>query len=187
MKKRLSFLFIPITVFFLFLLFSGKPDSANQQDKFDVIKDIEYAKIGDVSNKLDLYIPKNDGSKPLPLIIFIHGGGWLGGDKAKPYIPIIPTVEKGYINASINYRLSNVAKFPACVEDCKSAVRWLRANAKKYNINPDKIGVWGESAGGHLSLMVGCADTSAGFDVGDNLKVSSRVQAVISVFGPADF
>jgi acetyl esterase/lipase len=120
------------------------------------------------------------------VIIFIHGGGWNRGRKDR--CPAVRIVDDGYAVASINYRLTTVAPFPAQIEDCKAAVRWLRANASKYSLNPDRIGVWGFSAGGHLAALLG---TSGGVREleggGDNLNVSSRVQAVLAVSAPVDF
>jgi len=121
----------------------------------------------------------------LPLIIHIHGGGWSGGDKNG--IPPIGLVANGYALASVQYRLSGEAIFPAAIQDCKAAVRWLRANAKKYNLDPDHFGVWGGSAGGHLVALLGTSGGVKEFEVGDNLNVSSKVQAVCDWFGPTDF
>lgn len=150
----------------------------------EVERDIEYGKGGGKPLTLDLYRPK-DAEGKLPLVVFIHGGGWRGGDKARA--PVVQIVPRGYVGASINYRLSGEATFPAAVEDCKCAIRFLRANADKYGIDPERIGVWGSSAGGHLSLMVGLADEGAGLEgKGGHEGVSSRVQAVCSWFGPAD-
>jgi acetyl esterase/lipase len=93
----------------------------------------------------------------------------------------------GYAVASVNYRLSQHAIFPAQIEDCKAAVRWLRANARKFNLDPDRFGAWGPSAGGYLAAMLGTAGDTKQFDVGENRNVSSRVQAVVDFFGPTDF
>jgi len=151
-----------------------------------LIRDVEYGKGGDVSLKLDIYIPETPLARPMPAVIFIHGGGWYQGDKYPSEITSL--VRRGFFGVSINYRLSGVAPFPAAIEDCKCAVRWLRANAGKYNVDPDRIGVWGGSAGGHLSLLVGTADASAGLEgSGGWTDYSSRVQAVCSFYGPSDF
>ncbi|MBI3097590.1 MAG: alpha/beta hydrolase [Planctomycetes bacterium] len=152
-----------------------------------VERDVEYGKGGEVSLKLDAYRPEKAREKPVPALIHIHGGGWRGGDKAGGGALLAWFVGKGYVVFSINYRLSGVAPFPAAVEDCKCAVRWVRANAEKYGVDPEKIGVFGGSAGGHLSLMVGLVDERAGLEgKGGNEGVSSRVQAVVDWFGPAD-
>jgi acetyl esterase/lipase len=135
-------------------------------------------------NNLDLYIPKSD--KPLPLVVWVHGGGWERGSKNNTG-PSMDLLKEGYAVASVNYRLSQHAVFPAQIEDCKSAVRWLRANASKYNLDPDHVGAWGMSAGGHLVALLGTTDDAAFTTSEDNKKVSSRVQAVCDWFGPADF
>lgn len=153
----------------------------------EVTKDIEYGKGGDIPLLLDVYIPETPIASPTPAIVFIHGGGWRGGDKY-PGGKIRTLAKHGFVGVSINYRLSGVAPFPAAVEDCKCAVRWLRANAEKYNVDPDRIGVWGSSAGGHLAMIVGCADEAAGLEGnGGWAEYSSRVQAVCSYWGPSDF
>jgi acetyl esterase/lipase len=148
------------------------------------IANLEYAKVGDRTLLLDLYLPeKYDG--PVPVIVGIYGGAWMGGSKEQAQG--IRLAGRGYAVATFNYRLSGVATFPAQIEDCKAAVRWLRANAKKYNLDPDRFGAIGHSAGGHLASLLG---TSAGvreFDKGDNLEFSSRVQAVCAMSGPTDF
>ena len=136
-------------------------------------------------NKLDLFVPKSE--KPLPLIIWIHGGAWLGGSKDGGN-PAMQFLRQGYAVAAINYRLSQHAIFPAQIEDCKAAVRFLRANANKYNLNPDAFGVWGASAGGHLVALLGSSGDVKELEgkVGDHTDVSSRVHCVVDFFGPTD-
>ena len=150
-----------------------------------VQRDLVYKRVNGMVLTLDLYRPE-EVSGPLPVIIFIHGGGWNRGRKER--CPAVRIVDDGYAVASIDYRLTSVAPFPAQIEDCKAAVRWLRANASKYNLDPDRIGVWGFSAGGHLAALLG---TSGGVPElegsGDNLNVSSRVQAVLAVSAAVDF
>lgn len=147
------------------------------------LKNIEYDRIGSESLTLDLYLPKSD--RPLPLIVWIHGGGWYGGDKS--YCPAVRQVARGYAVASINYRLSESARFPAQIEDCKSAVRWLRANAERYNLDPTRIAVWGNSAGGHLAMLLGTTGGVSELEGhGRNESYSSRVNAVVNWYGPAD-
>jgi acetyl esterase/lipase len=146
--------------------------------------DLEYVAGGHARHKLDLYLPKSE--KPLPVVVWIHGGAWLQGDKRNP--PAMFLLEKGYAVASINYRLSQHAVFPAQIEDCKAAIRFLRANAKKYNLDGDRIGVWGSSAGGHLVALLGTTgDVEELEGKGGNADQSSRVQAVVDFFGPTDF
>src|SRR5262249_3763894 len=118
-----------------------------------VHRNLEYVKGGHERQRLDLYVPAK-ADAPVPVIVWIHGGAWLGGSKAGGG-PALAFVGKGYAVASINYRLSQHAVFPAQIEDCKAAIRWLRANAKRYNLNPERIGVWGASAGGHRVALLG--------------------------------
>jgi len=155
-----------------------------------VLRDLEYVPGGHERNRLDLYLPKQAGGESrtpdkLPLIIWVHGGAWRAGSKKN--CPAIRFLRKGYAVASINYRLSQHAIFPAQIEDCKAAVRWLRANKDKYALDPKRIGVWGSSAGGHLVALLGTTGDVKKFDKGKNLNVSSRVQAVCDYFGPTDF
>jgi acetyl esterase/lipase len=164
---------------------SQKPKAPPVPDA-NIIRDIEYIPEGHERNKLDLYLPKNaPASKPLPLIVWVHGGAWMGGSKDR--CPALRFLKQGYAVASINYRLSQHAIFPAQIKDCKAAIRYLRANAKKYNLDAERIGVWGSSAGGHLVALLGTTGGVKKFDKGPNLKFSSSVQAVCDFFGPTDF
>jgi len=149
-----------------------------------ILRDLEYARVGDKSLLLDLYLPEKT-QRPLPLIIWIHGGAWMAGQKADCHARLM--LQRGYAVASLNYRLSQEAIFPAQIEDCKAAVRWLRAHAKQYELDPNYFAAWGDSAGGHLSALLGATGDIKDFDKGDNLDVSSRVQAVCDYYGPTDF
>jgi acetyl esterase/lipase len=151
--------------------------------------DLVYATISS-TQKLDLYIP-TAGSGPFPVVVMVHGGGFMMGDKADGtgLAGVDQLLAADYAVASINYRLSAEAKYPAQIYDAKAAVRYLRANAKKYNINPDKIGAWGASAGGNLVSLLGTTCGVAeleGPELG-NSDQSSCVQAVVDWFGPIDF
>lgn len=149
-------------------------------------KNITYAESADGPQMLDLYLPE-DAKDPVPLIIWIHGGGWKNGSK-ETCLPVrMGFTERGYAVASINYRLTGEASFPAQIVDCKAAVRWLRAHAKEYGLDADHFGVWGASAGGHLAALIGTSGGVPGFDTGENPDVSSRVQAVCDYYGPSDF
>lgn len=152
----------------------------------ELIRDIEYGRVGDRPLLLDIYRPLNPIISPMPAVIWIHGGGWRGGSKFPS--PVEFLAKYGFLGISIEYRLSGEATFSAAVEDSKCAVRWLRAKAKEYNVDPDRIGVWGGSAGGHLSLMVATAEAGAGLE-GDGGwgEYSSRVQAAVAYYGPSDF
>ena len=149
-----------------------------------VLRDQPYFVNWHPRQKLDLYFQQHT-DYPLPLIIWIHGGAWLEGSKDE-YAPLEYLAE-GYAVASINYRLSQHAIFPAQIEDCKAAVRWLRVNAQKYNLDPQRFAAWGASAGGHLAAMLGVTGDVTNFEIGENLGMSSRVQSVVDYFGPTDF
>jgi acetyl esterase/lipase len=123
---------------------------------------------------------------PWPAVIYVHGGGWSGGSMGNA--PLLDIARHGYFAASIEYRLTGVAKWPAQIQDCKLAVRWLRANAAKYNVDPNRIGVWGDSAGDHLVACMGTmGDVKEYEGDGGYPGVSSAVQAVVDYFGPTDF
>ncbi len=151
-----------------------------------VLRDVEYIPGGGHSHSLDLYLPeKKPGAPAPPLIIWIHGGAWRSGDKDPNKAAWL--VKNGFATAAINYRLSGEARFPAQLEDCKAAVRFLRARAGEYGIDPDHFGVWGSSAGGNLAALLGTTGGLKEFDVtGENSGVSSRVQAVCDFFAPSD-
>lgn len=149
------------------------------------IFDLKYSSIDSDAVKLDLYFPEKTCNGKLPLVIMIHGGAFKSGDKYPAMTSFL--TDNCYAVASVNYRLSGEAIFPAGNQDVKSAVRWLRANAEKYNLDSEHFGAMGGSAGGYYSSFLGTTGGIRGFDVGDNLEYSSAVQAVIDQFGPVDF
>jgi len=161
-----------------------QPKAASVPEGVKVERDLEYAKVGDKKLLLDLYLPEK-ATGPLPVIVGIHGGGWANGSKAGGQGSWL--ARHGYAVAVINYRLSGEAIFPAQIEDCKAAVRWLRANAKKYNLAPERFGAIGHSAGGHLTSLLATTGDIKEFDKGDNLDFSSRIQAACPISGPTDF
>ncbi len=157
-------------------------------------ENIVYGKGGNDELKLDLVRPA-EGKGPFPAMVFIHGGGWVGGNRAGFRGFALQAAQHGYVSMTISYRLTQIdpqtqlgkVPFPAQIEDCKCAIRWLRANATKYNVDPKKIGVGGGSAGGHLSLLVGLTDETHKLEgSGGHADQSSRVQAVVNIFGPTD-
>lgn len=154
-------------------------------------RDLAYVADGHERQKLDLYLPSplSSGNKPLPLIIWIHGGAFRMGSKDNTTFDLVPFeyLTQGYAIASINYRLSQHAKFPAQIEDCKAAVRWLRAHADHYQLDATRFAAWGPSAGGYLSAMLGTTGWARQFEVGVHLDQSSQVQCVVDHFGPSDF
>jgi acetyl esterase/lipase len=136
---------------------------------------------------MDIYMPSGVG--PFPVVVLIHGGAFMMGSKSDESANCAALTSQGYVAVSINYRLSGEAKFPAQIQDCKAAVRFIRANATKYKINPDKIGSWGASAGGNLASMLG---TSSGINELEgaslgNATFSSKVTATVDWFGPINF
>ncbi|NPV90766.1 MAG: alpha/beta hydrolase [Firmicutes bacterium] len=150
--------------------------------------DVPYADRSE-AEKLDIYLP-SQGQGPFPVIVSIHGGAFMYGDKADGnLVPVLKGLDRGYAVVSINYRLSGEAKFPSQVNDVKAAIRFIRANAARYQLNPDKIAVWGGSAGGYLALAAGITSDVAELDdpgLGSPGQ-SSRVQAVVDWCGPTDF
>jgi acetyl esterase/lipase len=163
-------------------LFAGGICSA---DKSTVRKDIEYAKAGDHSLLLDLYLPDTDG--PQPLIVWVHGGAWRAGSKKN--MPLEDLVSQGYAIASVDYRLSPVAPFPAQVHDIKAAIRFLRAGHEEYGLDTKHIAIAGSSAGGHLAALVGVTNGHKELEgtVGEHLDQSSDVDAIIDLYGPTNF
>ncbi len=150
----------------------------------DVWKNLSYAHVGRHSLALDLFIPQQ-AKRPVPLVVYIHGGAWGGLDRTEGFANEL--LQHGFALACVDYRLTNEAVFPAQVQDCKAAVRWLRAHAAEYGYGADKIGAIGDSAGGHLVAMLGVTPDDPDLE-GDegNPGVSSRVQAVADYFGPTD-
>src|SRR5438445_1715211 len=163
-------------------------------DSIALHRDLRYREGKSESWKLDLAYPKEQGTRPRPALVIIHGGGWIEGDKSsftslKYWAPgnIIDFAKLGFVAATLNYRLSREAPFPAALEDCKGAVRWLRAHAEEYHIDVNRIGAYGNSAGGHLALLLAMVDKANGLEGdGPYQDQSSMVQAVISDSGPVD-
>ncbi len=143
-----------------------------------VLKDIEYARPDGYSLRLDLYLPENRQGKRLPVVIWVHGGGWKNGSKDKCRAAWL--ADEGYAVVSINYRLTDVAQWPAQIDDCREAVRWARRNASVFGFDPARIGAWGSSAGGHLVALMGTLPYP------ENESVSSRVAAVCDWYGPTE-
>ncbi len=157
---------------------------------FQALRNLDYVGSGNQRQMLDLYLPIAKSDTPNALIVYIHGGGWSAGskDQAEVLVGLI----KGstpYAGASLNYRLTNQAQWPAQIHDCKAAIRWLRGHAKEYNIDPDKIAVFGISAGGHLVSMLGVTGGVKELegDLGKHLDQSSRVTCVLDFCGPSNF
>ncbi|MCC6297864.1 MAG: alpha/beta hydrolase [Anaerolineales bacterium] len=152
-----------------------------------VERDVTYCTMDGVELKMDLYYPTEINGR-FPVTMYVHGGGWSKGDKSggAGAVEFEALQSAGFLVAAVNYRLAPEYQFPAMIEDVKCAVRYLRAHASEYNLDPNRIGAYGGSAGGHLVSLLGVTDASAGFDVGEYLDQSSRVQAVADMFGPID-
>ena len=176
----------------------GQTGARNQRNLYaipDDVKleeDIAYREGKSEKWKLDLFLPTGDkagGAKKRPAIVFIHGGGWRSGDKGGGQWRSQPVAyaQKGYVCVSVNYRLTDETPLPGCIEDCKNAVRWLRAHAEKYGVDPDRIGAYGNSAGAHLVSVLGLADKAAGLEGdGPYQDYSSAIQAVVCSAPPTD-
>jgi acetyl esterase/lipase len=180
MKLRFSFVSLATLLLFGLLASAAEPKS-----KIPVETDIVYAKVGDKELKLDLAKPP-EGKGPFPVVVCFHGGGWRMGNKrdVRSWLPFF--AEHGYIAVSVGYRLAPDFTFPAQIEDAKTAVRFLRANAEKHGIDKVRFAAMGWSAGGHLSCLLGLTDEKAGFEGKEYPKESSSVQAVVDYFGPTD-
>jgi acetyl esterase/lipase len=154
--------------------------------QFTVVSDVQFCTGGGRPLLMDVLIPKRRILTPTPGVLWIHGGGWDHGDK-NAHSSAAFLANAGFVTATLSYRLSDDAPFPAAIEDCKCAIRFLHANAPRYGIASERIGVAGSSAGGHLSELVATADQSARLE-GDGgwQNVSSKVQAAVSYFGVSD-
>jgi len=151
------------------------------------ISDITYCTMDGIPLKLDLYFPHGVDA-PYQVLVYIHGGSFTSGDKrtGSGVIDIPAMTGRGYAVAATNYRLMPEHPFPAEVMDAKCAVRFLRAHAGEYNLLTEKIGIWGGSAGGHLSAMMGLTNGDPAFELGEHREYSSQVDAVVEMFGPTD-
>lgn len=149
------------------------------------VASIEYARVESQPQLLDLYFPP-DRTDPAPLIVWVHGGAWRSGSRTN--VPIHTMTERGFVIASVDYRLSGEAPFPAQVHDIKAAIRFLKANAETYHVDPDRVAIAGASAGGHLAALVGVSDGVEALEgtVGGYLGQSSRVGAIVSFYGASN-
>lgn len=195
MKTTLKLLGILLTIIFCGLsgfailwtrqyqqLVSEEPEVVLSPD----ISNLTYCTMDDVPLQMDLYLPKTNS--PWQVLVYVHGGSFTAGDKrtGSGTIDIPAMTERGYAVAAVNYRLMPDHPFPAEVLDAKCAVRYLRAHAEEYSLLTEKIGVWGGSAGGHLAAMLGLTNEDPAFEFGENEEYSSRVDAVVEMFGPMD-
>lgn len=159
-----------------------------EKENLMIVENVRYADRSE-RQKMDVFYPKGQAG-PMPAVVWIHGGGWSSEEldlRYRPEAELGKLAKMGFVIASIEYRLCQHAPFPAQIADCKCAIRYLRAHAQEFNINPGRIGVWGESAGGHLASLLGAAGDVMEFEGDDgNLDYSSKVQAVCSWYTPYD-
>ncbi len=141
----------------------------------------------DAPLKADVFVPAGEG--PFPAVLVVHGGAWMAGNKSHMTPTARALAENGYVACAINYRLAPKYPFPAQIEDCKSAIRWMRTNAERYKIDPKRIGGFGYSAGGHLVALLGMTDSQSGLEGSDAPAdgPSTRIQAVVAGGAPCDF
>jgi acetyl esterase/lipase len=157
-------------------------------NKYWIKPDVVYGVETGHENKLDVIYPHN-ATSAVPAIIYIHGGGWIFGDKAGAVLEVLPYLQMGWAAVNVEYRMASASKAPAAVEDCRCALRWIVRNAKDYHIDPTRLVVTGHSAGGHLSLTTGMLTEADGLDnncPGGNGEAQPRVAAIVNWFGPAD-
>ena len=168
----------------LYLLTSGSAQQPRPQARSE--SGVRFASAGGVTLRADLALP-GEGSGPFPAVVCLHGGGWVSGDRKQMASTIEVLARRGYVAMAPDYRLAPAHRFPACVEDCKAAVRWLRANAGKYRIDPNRIGAVGLSAGGHLACLLAVTTPADGLEgTGGHGDRSSAVKAVVSFAGPTN-
>ena len=178
-------------------------DAKAEPKRLDFVNtpDVAYGEAGGEKLYLDVAAPKPtaEAKGPFPCVIGLHGGAWRGGSRKDLSQPIAwadfgvqarsfleDVASRGYVAVSVGYRLSPAHKFPAHIQDVKAAVRYLRAHAKELNIDPDRVGVVGFSAGGHLAALLGTTDKTAGFDTAADGEFPSSVKCVVDFFGPSD-
>lgn len=147
-------------------------------------RNIPYVTRNGIDLYLDIVAPETRGETARPAVLFVHGGGWIGGEKETSANDLL--ADAGFVTASVQYRLTDVAPFPAQIHDVKAAIRWLRDHAAEWNIDPEKIGVWGSSAGGHLSALCALTNGDAWY-AGGEFETSSDVQCAVPICPPTDF
>lgn len=153
----------------------------------DLQEDVEFGTGGGRALRMHILRPKQPSQSRMPVVVYVHGGWWRAGDRSTGLPRLIPLVERGYFGAAVEYRLTGESRWPAQIEDCKCAIRYLRAHAGQYGIDPQRIGVWGASAGGHLVAMLGSTGSAPELEgTGGWADQSSAVQAVCDWFGPTD-
>jgi acetyl esterase/lipase len=158
---------------------------ADLSNKFRIVPNVTYVTANNWEAKLDVYVPR-EVTAPNPTLIYIHGGGWVGGAKETSWLQLLPYLEAGWSVVNVEYRLARISLAPAAVEDCRCALRWVIRNARQYNFDTSKLVVTGHSAGGHLSLTTGMLPSSAGLDRGCPGSEELKVAAIVNWFGITD-
>jgi acetyl esterase/lipase len=149
-----------------------------------VVPNVVYARANGWEGKLDIYAKRSP--TPVPTVIYIHGGGWVQGSKETYQLRLLPYLAMGYSVVNVEYRLANVSLAPAAIEDCRCALRWVIAHAKDYGLDPDRLVLAGDSAGGHLALTTGMLTTGAGFDRTCQTSAEPKVAAIVDLYGITD-
>jgi len=155
--------------------------------EIEEFKDIEYKNVNGKSLQIDLYKPKNL-TRPAPLLVFVHGGGWKGGKRSDYLVYLVDYAKKGYVTATVSYRFKNDCIYPACVQDVSDAMHYLFSNAEKYGYDPDRVAMIGGSAGGHLVLMTTYNFKEPSIPL-DSVYLATRphkVKCVVDIYGPVD-
>ena len=195
--RKLSFLALFALVTSLCMAQSDAATFAADLFRYRVEPNIVYHTANNFQNKLDVYMPP-DATAPTPVVIVIHGGGWVEGSKEERVLEMMPYLQMGFAAVNVEYRLGRISLAPAAVEDCRCALHWVFANAKKYNFDPTRVVLQGGSAGGHLALMTGMLTPAAGFDRecrtadedywsgAPGTSKDPRVAAIVNWFGIAD-
>jgi acetyl esterase/lipase len=163
----------------------GAARAGDLSNRYRIVPNITYLTANNWDAKLDVYVPR-EAAAPNPTLIYIHGGGWVGGSKETSWLQLLPYLEAGWSVVNVEYRLARVSLAPAAVEDCRCALRWVVRNAKQYNFDTTKLVVTGHSAGGHLSLTTGMLPASAGLDRECPGSEELKVAAIVNWFGISD-
>jgi acetyl esterase/lipase len=186
MRTSLSAFIVLLSTPLLFAQQPAKPPAVKVPEGVVFERDVEYANPDGQHLQLNLARPK-EGDGPFPAVVCIHGGGFRAGNREGYNGTVLKLAQNGYVAVTVTYRLAPKYQFPAAVQDTKAAVRWLRANAKKYHVDLDRIGTTGGSAGGHLALFLGVTGDVKEFDGDQNPGFPSTVKCVVDYYGPSDF
>jgi len=163
----------------------GAARAGDLSNRYRIVPNVTYLTANNWDAKLDVYVPR-EAAAPNPTLIYIHGGGWVGGSKETSWLQLLPYLEAGWSVVNVEYRLARVSLAPAAAEDCRCALRWVIRNAKQYNFDTNKLVVTGHSAGGHLSLTTGMLPSSAGLDRECPGSEELKVAAIVNWFGISD-